>query len=65
MKADLRLVEVIARAAELRLESEPEELVLRLEGSFVSVREHEVRELLAAVRGELGHDGALLASGSG
>ncbi|HEX7526639.1 MAG TPA: hypothetical protein VF327_10040, partial [Gaiellaceae bacterium] len=30
LKADLRLVDVIARAAELRLESEPEELVLRL-----------------------------------
>ena len=54
LKADLRLVEVIARAAELRLESEPEELVLRLEGSFISVREHEVRELLAAPRAELG-----------
>ena len=38
LKADLRLVEVIARAAELRLESAPEELVLRLEGSFISVR---------------------------
>ena len=33
---------------------EPEELVLRLEGSFVSVREREVRELLAAAREELG-----------
>ena len=50
LKADLRLVEVIARAAELRLESAPEELVLRLEGSFVSVREREIRELLAAAR---------------
>src|SRR3954451_22927721 len=38
LKADTRLVEVIARAAELRLESEPVELVLRLEGSFISVR---------------------------
>ncbi len=38
LKADLRLVEVIANAAELRLESAPQELVLRLEGSFVSVR---------------------------
>ncbi len=54
LKADLRLVDVIARAAGLRLESQPEELVLRLEGSFVSVREHEVRELLAAVRAEAG-----------
>src|SRR4051794_40367066 len=54
LKADPRLVEVIARAAELRLESEPEELVLRLEGAFISVREREVRELLAATRAELG-----------
>jgi DNA helicase IV len=50
LKADLRVVEVIRRAAELRLESEPEELVLRLEGSFVSVRERDVRALLAAGR---------------
>jgi DNA helicase IV len=50
LKADLRLVEVVQRAAELRLVSEPVELVLRLEGSFVSVREREVRELLAAAR---------------
>ena len=54
LKADLRLVDVIARAAELRLESAPEELVLRLEGSFISVRASEVRELLAAARSELG-----------
>jgi DNA helicase IV len=50
LKADLRLVEVIRRAAEVRLASEPEELVLRLEGSFVSVRERDVRALLAAAR---------------
>jgi DNA helicase IV len=54
LKADLRLVEVIARAAELRLASEPEELVLRLEGSFISVRRREVRELLETAREELG-----------
>jgi len=52
LKADLRLVEVIRRAAELRLASEPEELVLRLDGSFVSVREREVRALLAQAREE-------------
>ena len=50
LKADLRLAEVVRRAAELRLVSEPEELVLRLEGSFVSVRLREVRELLDAAR---------------
>jgi DNA helicase IV len=54
LKTDLRLIEVIERAAELRLASEPEELVLRLEGSFISVREREVRELLAEARTELG-----------
>ena len=50
LKADLRLAEVIRRAAELRLESEPNELVIRLDGSFVSVRLGEVRQLLAAAR---------------
>ena len=54
LKGDPRLAEVIRRAAELRLSSEPEELVIRLEGSFIWVREREVRELLAASREELG-----------
>jgi DNA helicase IV len=50
LKADVRLAEVVRRAAELRLVPEPEELVIRLEGSFISVRLREVRELLAAAR---------------
>jgi len=50
LKADLRLAEVVQRAVELRLVSEPEELVIRLEGAFISVRLREVRELLAAAR---------------
>ncbi len=50
LKADVRLAEVVQRAAELRLASKPEELVVRLEGSFISVRLGEVRELLAAAR---------------
>ena len=54
LKADLRLVEVIARAAELRLESAPEELVQRLEGAFISVRASVIRELLTTVRSEFG-----------
>ncbi|HEX7627150.1 MAG TPA: 3'-5' exonuclease [Gaiellaceae bacterium] len=58
LKADTRLAEVIRRAADLRLHSEPEELVLRLEGSFISVREREVRQLLAAAR----EDGTTLAA---
>jgi DNA helicase IV len=54
MKADLRLVEVIANAAELRLASVPQELVLRLEGSFVSVRAGEIEDLMTGVRSEQG-----------
>ena len=54
LKADLRLVEVIRRAAELQLESEPVELALRLEGTFVWVPEREVRELRNAAREGLG-----------
>jgi DNA helicase IV len=54
LKADTRLVEVVRRAAELALEAAPEELVLRLEGSFVWVREREVAELVAQAREELG-----------
>jgi DNA helicase IV len=54
LKGDVRLAEVIRRAAELRLVAEPEELAIRLEGSFIWVREREVRELLLAAREELG-----------
>jgi DNA helicase IV len=54
LKADLRLAEVVRRAAELRLESEPEELATRLEGSFVWIREREIRELVDEARAELG-----------
>ena len=54
LKADLRLVDVVRRAAELRLVAEPEELVTRLEGSFVWVGEREVHELVAQARDELG-----------
>jgi DNA helicase IV len=50
LKADVRLAEVVQRAAELRLASEPEELVIRLEGSFISVPLRDVHELLAAAR---------------
>jgi DNA helicase IV len=54
LKADLRLVEVARRAVDLRLVAEPEELVVRLEGSFVEVKEGEVRELVEQARAELG-----------
>jgi DNA helicase IV len=54
LKADLRLVDVVRRAAELRLVAEPEELVVRLEGSFVGVKAREVRALLEQARADLG-----------
>jgi DNA helicase IV len=54
LKADLRLVDVVRRAAELRLVSVPEELVMRLEGTFVWVRDREVCELVERAREELG-----------
>ena len=54
LKADGRLVEVIRRAADLRLVAEPEEVVVRLEGSFIAIKAREVRELLEAARDELG-----------
>ena len=50
LKADTRLAQVLARAVELRLESEPEELNLRLEGEYVRVRAREVAELLRETR---------------
>jgi hypothetical protein len=54
LKADPRLAQVLARAAELRLESEPEELILKLEGEYVRVRVREQRALLEEVRAEHG-----------
>ena len=54
LKADTRMAEVIARAVELRLESEPVELLARLDGAYVRVRQREVVELLDRAREELG-----------
>ncbi len=54
LKADVRLAEVLARGAELRLQGAPEELLLRLEGEYVRVREREVRELLRETREQHG-----------
>jgi DNA helicase IV len=54
LKADTRLAEVIRRAAELQLESEPEELVIRLEGSFVWVTADEIAGLVTTTREEHG-----------
>ena len=46
LKADTRLAEVVQRAVELAVQPKPEELVLFVDGQFVSVRERQVRELL-------------------
>ena len=54
LKADERLAAVLARAAELKLEGSPEELLLRLEGEYIRVREREVRELLRETREQHG-----------
>nr|MBA2331236.1 AAA family ATPase [Actinomycetota bacterium] len=50
LKADARLAEVLARAVELRLESEPEEIYLKLDGEYVRVRAREIAELLLETR---------------
>lgn len=54
LKADVRLGDVLRRAAELASEGEPQELVVRMEGRFVGVEADEVAELLAEARAELG-----------
>jgi DNA helicase IV len=54
LKADERMAEVVRRAVELRSAGEPRELVIRMEGLFVGVREREVAELLERARGDGG-----------
>ena len=54
LKADARLSEVVRRAAVLRSEGEPGELVVRLEGRFVGVEADEVAQLLEEARTSLG-----------
>jgi len=46
LKADTRLAGVVRRAVELAVRPTPEELVLRVDGVFVSVKEREVAALL-------------------
>src|SRR5437868_12711999 len=46
LKGDPRLREVVARAVELAVVAAPEELVMRVEGEYVRVRERNVAELL-------------------
>jgi DNA helicase IV len=50
LKADPRLSEVVQRAVELAVRPSPQELVLHVDGVFVSVKEGEVAELLDAAR---------------
>jgi DNA helicase IV len=54
LKGDGRLAEVIARAAAAAATAHPEELVVRMEGEYVGLREREVAALLDDVREELG-----------
>ena len=54
LKADTRLAEVIARAVELRLAAEPEELILKLEGEYIRVRVREQERLLDEIREQYG-----------
>ena len=54
LKGDARLAAVIANAAAERSGAHPEELVARMEGEYIRVRERDVAELLAGARDELG-----------
>jgi DNA helicase IV len=54
LKADSRLAEVIARAAELRLESQPEELNVKIDGHYIRVRVREQERLLEEIREQHG-----------
>ena len=49
LKADTRLGEVVSRAVDLAVRPAPEELVMYVDGHFVSVRERQVRDLLDEV----------------
>ncbi len=50
LKGDVRLADILARAAAERSAPRPEELVARLEGEYVRVRERVVGELLERAR---------------
>jgi DNA helicase IV len=54
LKGDVRLAEVVRRAAGERSVARPEELAARLEGEYIRVREREVAELVDRSRDELG-----------
>ena len=48
LKADTRIAAVVQRAVELAVKPAPEELVLYADGSFITVKERQVTELLDA-----------------
>ncbi|HET9322537.1 MAG TPA: hypothetical protein VFO03_01555 [Gaiellaceae bacterium] len=54
LKADVRIAEVVRRAAEARVEPRPEELALRLGGVLIRLREEEIAALVADAREERG-----------
>src|SRR5919199_3130471 len=54
LKADTRLADVVRRAVEIALHSEPEQLAARLEGSLIWIRAEEVADLVAAARADAG-----------
>src|SRR5215203_415879 len=58
LKADTRMADVIARAAELRLVAEPEELNLKVDGYYVRVRVREQERLREEVREQHGRTAA-------
>ena len=53
LKGSARLAEVLARAAATRSAAHPEELVARMEGEYIRVREQDVSQLLERARDEL------------
>lgn len=54
LKADTRLAAVIARAVQLRLAAEPEELILKLDGEYIRVRVRDQEQLLTEIREQYG-----------
>jgi len=54
LKADTRLAEVVRRAVEQRLDTPAQELVARIDGAYVGLRDDQVAELRARLRAERG-----------
>ena len=54
LKADVRLADVIARAVELRLSSDLDELILKLDGEYIRVRVREQERLRDGIREQEG-----------